>query len=581
MKLANTSRAIQYVLVAIVATFSGLLYTFVTLKQAAHDAREVSERRYQSYLLADELRQSSDDLTRLGRTYVVTANPEYEREYLQILDIRNGKAPRPEDYHRIYWDFVAAGNAQPRPDGEAVALETLMKRDGFTDDEFAKLKEAQANSDKLVQLEVQAMNAVKGKFVDAQGNYTVNGEPDLALARTLVHSPQYHAFKAQIMKPVDEFFGLMEGRTSRAVSQANDALNFAQNLFVAVLLMLIGEIGLMIYLGRKQIIEQLGGAPAELDRVLTEIASGNLAVAIHDAPERSALGSVRVMTRTLRTLIGAITQTSEQLRGAVAQVAQVVEETAARASQQREMTDLVATAVHEMGLTVQEIARNASGAAEASQVAQAEAHQASGIVGESTAHIEKMAEEIGTAGHSVGELAEHVSSIDQVLAVIRGISQQTNLLALNAAIEAARAGESGRGFAVVADEVRTLAGRTQNSTDEIQQMIQGLKQGAETAVSSMRAGQAATQTGVDASQRTNQSLEAIASQIERISDMNSQVATATEEQSSVTEEINRNVQGIADLAHFTSSETHRCQQDCQTLRQVCDELTAQVGNFRL
>ncbi|WP_371856662.1 methyl-accepting chemotaxis protein [Pseudomonas sp. R25(2017)] len=234
-----------------------------------------------------------------------------------------------------------------------------------------------------------------------------------------------------------------------------------------------------------------------------------------------------------------------------------------------------------MGLTVQEIARNASGAAEASQVAQAEAHQASGIVGESTAHIEKMAEEIGTAGHSVGELAEHVSSIDQVLAVIRGISQQTNLLALNAAIEAARAGESGRGFAVVADEVRTLAGRTQNSTDEIQQMIQGLKQGAETAVSSMRAGQAATQTGVDASQRTNQSLEAIASQIERISDMNSQVATATEEQSSVTEEINRNVQGIADLAHFTSSETHRCQQDCQTLRQVCDELTAQVGNFRL
>ncbi|WP_085640106.1 MULTISPECIES: methyl-accepting chemotaxis protein [unclassified Pseudomonas] len=581
MKLANTSRAIQYVLVAIVATFSGLLYTFVTLKQAAHDAREVSERRYQSYLLADELRQSSDDLTRLGRTYVVTANPEYEREYLQILDIRNGKAPRPEDYHRIYWDFVAAGNAQPRPDGEAVALETLMKRDGFTDDEFAKLKEAQANSDKLVQLEVQAMNAVKGKFVDAQGNYTVNGEPDLALARTLVHSPQYHAFKAQIMKPVDEFFGLMEGRTSRAVSQANDALNFAQNLFVAVLLMLIGEIGLMIYLGRKQIIEQLGGAPAELDRVLTEIASGNLAVTIHDAPDRSALGSVRVMTRTLRTLIGAITQTSEQLRGAVAQVAQVVEETAARASQQREMTDLVATAVHEMGLTVQEIARNASGAAEASQVAQAEAHQASGIVGESTAHIEKMAEEIGTAGHSVGELAEHVSSIDQVLAVIRGISQQTNLLALNAAIEAARAGESGRGFAVVADEVRTLAGRTQNSTDEIQQMIQGLKQGAETAVSSMRAGQAATQTGVDASQRTNQSLEAIASQIERISDMNSQVATATEEQSSVTEEINRNVQGIADLAHFTSSETHRCQQDCQTLRQVCDELTAQVGNFRL
>ncbi|MBF6037313.1 methyl-accepting chemotaxis protein [Pseudomonas sp. P154a] len=581
MKVANTSRAIQYALVAIVATFSGLLYTFVALKQAAQEAREISERRYQSYLLADELRQSSDDLTRLGRTYVVTTNPEYEREYLKILDIRNGKAPRPKEYHRIYWDFVAAGNETPRPDGEAVALETLMKQDGFTDREFAKLKEAQANSDSLVQLEVKAMNAVKGKFVDAQGQYTVNGEPDLALARKLVHSEQYHAFKAQIMKPVDEFFELMEQRTSQEVLLANNALSFAQNLFVTILLMLIGEIGLLVYLGRKQILQQLGGAPAELDRVLNEIAGGNLGVSIPQAPDKSALGSVRVMTNTLRALIGAITQTSEQLRVAVVQVAQVVEDTAVRASQQHEMTDLVATAVHEMGLTVQEIARNASGAAEASQVAKDEAHQASGIVGESTVHIERMAEEIGIADHSVGELADHVLSIDQVLAVIRGISQQTNLLALNAAIEAARAGESGRGFAVVADEVRTLAGRTQNSTDEIQHMIQGLKLGAETAVNSMRAGQAATQTGVQASQRTNQSLEAIASQIERISDMNSQVATATEEQSSVTEEINRNVQGIADLAHSTSSDSHRCQQDCQTLRRVCDELTLQIGNFRL
>jgi len=581
MKTASSSRAIQYTLVVIVATFAGLLYTFMALKQSASDAREVSEKRYRSYLLADEMRQSSDDLTRLGRTYVVTANPEYEREYLKILDIRNGKAPRPKDYHRIYWDFVAAGNTQPRPDGETVALQTLMKQEGFTEEEFAKLQEAQNNSDSLVQLEVKAMNAVKGKFADAQGNYTVAGEPDLALARTLVHSPQYHAFKAQIMKPVDDFFGLMESRTLAEVTRANHELDVAQNLFVVVLLMLIGEIGLLIYLGRRQILEQLGGAPTELDRVLNEIAAGNLGVSIPDAPQKSALGSVRVMTDKLRGLIGAATGTSEQLRVAVAQVAQVVEDTAARATQQHEMTDLVATAVHEMGLTVQEIARNANGAAQASHAARQEAHQASGIVGESTAHIERMALEIGTADHSVGELADHVASIDQVLAVIRGISEQTNLLALNAAIEAARAGELGRGFAVVADEVRTLAGRTQNSTDEIQQMILGLKQGAETAVNSMRAGQAATQTGVQASQRTNQSLEAIAAQIEQISDMNSQVATATEEQSSVTEEINRNVQGIADLAHSTSSETLRCQQDCQTLRRVSDELTQQMGSFRL
>ncbi|WP_371850565.1 methyl-accepting chemotaxis protein [Pseudomonas sp. ENNP23] len=245
------------------------------------------------------------------------------------------------------------------------------------------------------------------------------------------------------------------------------------------------------------------------------------------------------------------------------------------------MTDMVATAVHEMGLTVQEIARNAGSAALSSQKARDEAVQARQVVGDSIRHIERMSGEIGEAAMAVTELAEQVASIDQVLAVIRGISEQTNLLALNAAIEAARAGEMGRGFAVVADEVRTLASRTQASTDEIQQMIQRLKSGAETAVSSMRAGQSATGTGVEASQRTGQSLSAITDQVEAISDMNHQVAAATEEQSSVTEEINRNVQGIADLAGATAGEVRGCREECQALSRLADDLAGQVGRFRL
>ncbi|HEX5843208.1 MAG TPA: methyl-accepting chemotaxis protein, partial [Pseudomonas sp.] len=425
MNSTTLSKAIPALLLLIAATFLALLYAFFAMKQAASELRQVGDNRYTSYLLADELRQSSDDLTRLGRTYVVSTDAEYERQYLQILDIRNGKAPRPQSYHRIYWDFVAAGIAQPRPNGETIALADLMRQAGFTEAEFAKLQQAQANSDGLVQLEVKAMNAVKGKFPDAQGNYNVDGPPDLELARNLLHGKDYHNFKAKIMQPVDDFFALVEERTGQQVLLADQALSRGQNLFIAVLLALISEILVLIYLGRSQTLQQLGAKPAVLDRVLNELASGNLAVEIPAARPDSALGNVQRMTDKLKTLIGDALNSSARLHSAVAEVAKVVDNTAARAAQQNQMTDLVATAVHEMGLTVQEIAHNASSAAQASQSARQEAHQADHVVSDSVQHIQKMADDIGAAAKAVGELASQVASIDQVLSVIRGISEQT------------------------------------------------------------------------------------------------------------------------------------------------------------
>ena len=282
-----------------------------------------------------------------------------------------------------------------------------------------------------------------------------------------------------------------------------------------------------------------------------------------------------------RALIGDVLRTTERLHHSVEQVTQVVDDTAERSGRQQEMTEMVATAVHEMGLTVQDIAQNAGQAAQASQSARDEALQAREVVQRSVKGIEGMSGEIGKAAEAVEQLANEVASIDEVLGVIRSISEQTNLLALNAAIEAARAGEMGRGFAVVADEVRTLARRTQVSTDQVQQMIQRLKEGAGTAVASMQAGQAATGSGVESSQRTGSSLGAITDQVEHISDMNHQVATATEEQSAVTEEINRTVQGISDLARQTAVQVQGCRDECQALRGLADDLARQMGGFRL
>ncbi len=312
--------------------------------------------------------------------------------------------------------------------------------------------------------------------------------------------------------------------------------------------------------------------------------AGDLSHRLDDSREDELGDLARGFNRFLdsqRALIAEVLSTTERLHRSVEQVTQVVGNTADRSERQQQMTEMVATAVHQMGLTVQDVAQNAGHAAYASQSARDEAVQAREQVQQSVQGIHGMSGEISRAAEAVGQLAQEVASIDEVLAVIRSVSEQTNLLALNAAIEAARAGEMGRGFAVVADEVRTLARRTQLSTDQVQQMIQRLKQGAGVAVTSMQAGQLATGSGVEASQRTGASLGAITDQVERISDMNQQVATATEQQSAVTEEINRNVQGISDLARQTAAEVLGCREECQALRRLADDLARQMGGFRL
>ncbi len=213
IKRIFVSLAIGNVAMLVVLVVSYFLY-----QGARREIGASYKSQHSSYLLADEQRQSSDDLTRLGRVYVTTGDVKYEKQYFDILDIRNGKKPRPLDYHRIYWDFFTVDMKKPRGDGQAIALQEMMKQAGFTDEEFGFLKQAQANSDGLVGLEVRAMNAVKGNFQDKDGNYTVKGEPDFKLARTLVHSVDYHRFKAEIMAPLDKFYIALEARTSLRVA---------------------------------------------------------------------------------------------------------------------------------------------------------------------------------------------------------------------------------------------------------------------------------------------------------------------------------------------------------------------------
>ncbi len=213
----------------------------------------VQIRKTKSLLLTYELRQSSDDLTRLARTYAVTGDPDYEKMYWDIIKIRNGELPRPLHYNRIYWDFILDYKDKPIDKGREVSLLKLMKETGFTKEEFKLLEEAKNNSDGLIKLETIAMNAVKGLFADNSGNFTIKKEPNRQMAIKLLHSKKYHIEKAKIMRPINKFMEILEERTN---SEVNEILQSVQTRVIILIILLIAIIifyAALFYINKNKI----------------------------------------------------------------------------------------------------------------------------------------------------------------------------------------------------------------------------------------------------------------------------------------------------------------------------------------
>ncbi|OXS16598.1 chemotaxis protein [Zobellella denitrificans] len=318
--------------------------------------------------------------------------------------------------------------------------------------------------------------------------------------------------------------------------------------------------------------------------VVRQFGAGNLAVRT-GATRRDEIGQlsrgVDAMGEQLCRLLAQVRSAAHTLDGEAQGLSVKSQQTRAGMEAQFAEVDQVATAMNEMNATVHEVARYANDASGAADHANSQARMGHDDVARSIDAMGQLAASVDQAHTAMRELEAQTQQIGSVVEVIRTISEQTNLLALNAAIEAARAGESGRGFAVVADEVRSLAQRTQESTGEIQQMIQQLQSHARSVVDHMNHSQEQASLSMEVVRAAGQDLEHILQEVQRINDMNAQIATASEEQSAVAEEINKNLLHINEGALEALQVTELISLTSQTVYSASQELSQQIAHFTL
>jgi methyl-accepting chemotaxis protein len=533
-----------------------LLLTVWRMNAAATDSSAAEARRTLSLQLADELRQSSDDLTRLARTYVVTGDAKWEDQYFTVLDIRNGKKPRPAGYEKIHWDFLAAGQQTAHIGASTTKpLLEMMKDAGFTEAEFGKLKEAAGNSDDLVKTETIAMNLVKGLRADDKGQFVLKGEPDRARAAEMMHDLAYHQYKAKIMKPVDEFLVMLDERTQLDVAQANQR---TRNWFIALCMAAAGMAAVavsMLALIMRWLNARLGAEPAVVVQVVQEVADGQLDQPLLTRPQQpgSVMHALAAMAGKLGSTVREVRLGADSVASASQQIALGNSDLSTRTEQQASSLQETAASMEQLGSTVK---RNA----ESAQVA---------------ANLAREATEVATrGGHVVGEVVQTMQGITEssrrisdIIGTIDGIAFQTNILALNAAVEAARAGEQGRGFAVVASEVRSLAQRSAEAAREIKGLIS-------TSVERVERGT----TLVDQAGTT---MSEVVASIGRLNSLVGEISQASTEQSAGVARVSEAVSSMDQSTQQNAALVEQSAAAAESMRQQAQSLVGAMAGFRL
>jgi methyl-accepting chemotaxis protein len=531
---------------------------------------ERSNSRYLSYILAEEFRQTSKDLTRLCRTYIATGNQKYFDAYWKIVKWRSGEIARPNSVDKYLYP------------NETRKQSDIMKELEFSPSEFALLKQASDNSNALIATEDQAMRSIQANQFIIGPHQPKSNETIREFALRVVFNSQYHSEVKNIMAPVNEFFNVLDDRTASQLKHSQeDALWWLKMNTISqiIILLIVGAVSFYL-------LKVLFGPLKTAIEAMVDIAQGEgdltKRLTVHGKDEISLLGdgfnlfasNIQQVIANLRLSINEISQSSHQ----VFSTANITDNAI---SEQRNVLQQLLVSIEQIVPAIEEVASNATQAVEQANASDQAASQGLAVVSQAVLDIKMLEDDIGNATTVIHELAADTNNIGSVLDVIKGIADQTNLLALNAAIEAARAGEQGRGFAVVADEVRTLAKRTQDSTSEIQEMIERLQICSGKAVKAMDISRNRTLSCVKNTNDAGTSLEKISDCVNEITQVNLLIATATEEQNAAINEMRRNINDINSHVEKTATGSKDTAMKSEQMTELTGQIELVIGQFKV
>jgi len=547
----------------------GLLSQSVTSSKNI-DQTQRSNARYLSYILADEFRKTSQDLTRLCRSYIATGNIKYFDAYWNIVKWRNGEIARPSSVDKHLYPNVIRKQSD------------IMKELEFSSDEFLLLKQASDNSNALIATEDQAMRSVQtNTFIE--GPYQANnGETVKEFALRIVFNEQYHAEVKNIMAPVNQFFNVLDNRTATQLVQSQEAALWWLRINIisqVIILLLVAAVS--VYL-----VKVLFGPLKTAIEAMVDIAQGNgdltKRLSVKGKDEISLLGGgFNSFASNIQQVITNLRLSINEINHSANQVFSTANITDNAISEQRNVLQQLLVSIEQIVPAIEEVASNATLAVDQANISSDAASSGLNVVSQAVSDIKILEENISETTQVINELATDTNNIGSVLDVIKGIAEQTNLLALNAAIEAARAGEQGRGFAVVADEVRTLAKRTQDSTSEIEEMIERLQICSDKAVAAMEVSQTRTLSCVSNTKDAGTSLERISNCVNDITQVNLLIATATEEQNAAISEMRRNINDINSHVEETATGSKDTAIKSEQMTELTEQIEVQIGQFKV